>query len=159
EPKPIAELGGFGVKPAALLRKSGLAAEDVPFLRRFRESVGVEPKDVEAFAVLDYVQGGEPAGRVLLVRTKGDVPQGNVMTACQAGTPAKMACRAKVYTGKSGLAVHFPQKRLALIADGVETMGRCLTQVPALVSKLGEAAEHDLTVWLYPTALPAQQLK
>jgi hypothetical protein len=152
--KPVAEVGGFGVRPASILRKSGLAAAEVPFLRRFREAVGVEPKDVEAFAVLDFVRGGDEAGRVLLVRTSGDVPQGNVMTACQAGAPTKMACGAKVYTGESGLAVHFPQKRLALIADGVETMARCLTQLPELISRLGEAAEHDLTAWIYPAALP-----
>src|SRR5262249_14822113 len=43
--------------------------------------------------------------------------------------------------------VHFPEARSAMIADSVETMGHCLLKKSALVSRLDEAAEHDVTAW------------
>lgn len=143
---PITERGGFAARPASLLKKTGFTADEVPFLRRFRAAVGVKPEEVEAFVTVEFVKGAESAGRVLLVRTKGDVSQGNVMMACQAGNPTKLACGAKAYTGESGLAVHFPQAKVAMITDGVETMGRCLPQMTALAARLDEAG-HDVSAW------------
>jgi hypothetical protein len=141
--KPLVEAYGYGVRPASLLSNTGFAAADLPYLRHWREAVGVAAEDVEAFAVVCF----EGDARVLLVRTKGDVPQGNVMMACRAGTPKKMACGTKVYVGESELAVHFPQRDVALVADSVETMGKCLTRVPDLMKRLDDAGRHDLTAW------------
>jgi hypothetical protein len=142
--KSLVEVFGLGVRPASLLSNTGFAADELPYLRHWRESVGVAPEDVEAFAVV-YFEGD--AARVLLVRTKTDVPQGNVMMACEAGNLTKMGCGAKVFTGESGLAVHFPQRDVAMIADSVETMSQCLTRVPDLMKRLDDAGKHDVTAW------------
>jgi hypothetical protein len=142
--KPLADLCGFGMRPAAVLEATGFKADDLPYLKHFRAKVGIALKDVKAFAVVCFDNGER---RALLVQSTYDINQGNVIMACEAGDPRTAYCRGEVYTGKSGLAVHFPSLFTALITDSPETMKQCLKQLPMLTAHLDEADKHHVSAW------------
>lgn len=143
--EPMDEVCGFGMKPASILQKAGLKGSDLPVLNQFPAKVGVPLANVEAFVVVCYDLGER---RALLVRANRGIDQKRLKKACKVDDePRKGRGDPAVHTGSSGLAVHFPGPRLALITDSPETMRACLGRKKELLAHLDEAGKHDLTAW------------
>lgn len=146
-PKPSEALACVVVRPRGQL---GLKPDgsDTYGLEHWRDRVGIPLEQVDRFGVVVF---DDQWRRALIVRTKTPIDEGTVRVVLAARKKVAGSGKKAVYVARNGLAIHFPEPTLAVIADNVATMAACKAEMGALTAHPEWWAPHDLNFWVRTT--------